>query len=569
MSTNMQKNNDIGLTLEDQVIYGSLATLAREVGHRLKRAAYSSLIRESDDYGAAIVSSTFELLAEAETTPLQMGPLAGYCRGVMQTLEEAGEQLDPGGIYLHNDPYRGASHSPDIGAIAPLFIGDTLFGFVGTAAHHVDIGAAVPGTCIIKAHDTYSEGVRLLAYPVEASGKPIPSNWRLIENNVRMPGLVVGDLRAQVAACRWGQRGFNELIQRYGLDKLQRSTKRLLSVAEQRMRDFIHELPDGTYSATGYLDGYEDTGEVDLPIVVTIHIEGDEITVDLTGSAPQLDHAPINMPFYGTTDMAVLLTLRMLLLPETEHPNLPHNAGMFRPISIIAPEGSIVNPRFPAPTIGRFCGGQMVSNLIVRALQDILPDDVCAGCSTTKAVTFSSVTQKGESWIYMDVTEGAYGGMSGLDGLDAVDVLYANTKNNPIEDIEAHYPLRVELYELREDAAGDGQWRGGFGPLRDTRILVDGYISVEGDGFRHAPWGLRGGQDGATGGVVIFKESGPQEGELLSSKIDNMAVKAGTIVRDLCPCGGGFGPPHKRNPEMRDRDRADGLVNDQDLSTRK
>ena len=149
-----------------------------------------------------------------------------------------------------------------------------------------------------------------------------------------------------------------------------------------------------------------------------------------------------------------------------------------------------------------------------------------------------------------------------MDGLDAVDVLYANTKNNPIEDIEAHYPLRVELYELRENAAGDGQWRGGFGPLRDTRMLVDGYVSVEGDGFRHPPWGLKGGLDGAKGGVMIFKD-GDEKGELLSSKIDNMPVKQGTVIRDLCPCGGGFGPPEKRLPELREQDRADQLVWDE------
>jgi len=554
--------NHIDLTLEDQVIYGTLTTLAREVGHRLKRAAYSSLIRESDDYGAAIVSADFELLAEAETTPLQMGPLAGYCKGVIQSLELDGEELDPSAIYLHNDPYRGATHSPDIGAIAPLYANGELFGFVGTAAHHVDIGAAVPGTCIIKAHDTFSEGIRLLAYPVERDGQSDKAAWRLIESNVRMPGLVTGDLRAQVAACRWGQLGFERLVERYGFQKLKDSTQRLVRIAEMRMREAIRALPDGTYSATGYLDGYEDTGEVDIPIKLTLEIKDDELHVDLTGSAPQLDHAPINMPFYGTTDMAVLLTLRMLLLPETEHPNLPHNAGMFRPISIFAPEGTIVNPKFPAPTIGRFCGGQMVANLIVRAMQDVLPEHVCAGCSTTKAVTFSSV-RDGESWIYMDVTEGAYGGMQGLDGLDAVDVLYANTKNNPIEDIEVHYPLRVEKYELREDAAGDGQWRGGFGPLRDTRMLVDGFISVEGDGFRHAPWGLKGGEDGATGGVMIFDEENP-EGKLLSSKIDNMFVKQGTVIRDLCPSGGGFGPPEKRSSVARQKDLEDGLVTEKE-----
>ncbi len=551
----------IHLTLDDQVIYGALTTLAREVGHRLKRAAHSSLIRESDDYGAAIISADFELLAEAETTPLQMGPLAGYCRGVMELLHESGEPLDPGGVYLHNDPYRGASHSPDIGAIAPLYAEGTLFGFVGTAAHHVDIGAAVPGTCIIRAHDTFSEGLRLLAYPVEAEGRPLPAAWRLIESNVRMPGLVGGDLRAQVAACRWGQLGFERLIRRYGAARLQQASNRLLDAAELRMREAIAQLPEGAYSATGYLDGYEeaeDAAEIDVPIRVTLEIKGSDIRVDLSGSARQLDHAPINMPFIGTTDMAVLLTLRTLLLPETHYPNLPHNAGMFRPVDIYAPEGTIVNPTFPAPTIGRFCGGQMVANLIVRALSEVLPDRVCAGCSTTKAVTFAGISG-GESWIYMDVTEGAYGGMEGADGLDAVDVLYANTKNNPIEDIEVHYPLRVERYELRPGTAGDGEWRGGFGPLRDTRILVDGFISVEGDGFRHAPWGLQGGEDGATGGVMIFMPGDPA-GRLLPSKIDNMAVRAGTVIRDLCPSGGGFGPPEKRAEAARRRDEAAGLV---------
>ena len=549
------------LTLQDQVIYGALTTLAREMGHRLKRAAHSSLIRESDDYGAAIISANYELLGEAETTPLQMGPVAGYARGVMDVLAQEGETLEPGAVYLHNDPFYGASHSPDIGAIAPLFATGELFGFVGNAAHHVDIGAAVPGTCIIKAHDAFSEGIRLRAYQVETEGQPIPAAWRLIRDNVRMPGLVVGDLRAQVAACRWGQAGFERLVERYGLAQLKLATARLLNIAEQRMRDAIEKLPNGRYTATGYLDGYIDSpdpADYDVVIQVALEIQDEKITVDLSGSAPQLDHAPINMPFYGTTDMAVLLTLRTLLLPETEHPNLPHNAGLFRPIDIIAPPGSIVNATFPAPTIGRFCGGQMVANLIVQALQDVLPHGVCAGCSTTKAITFSGQTN-GQPWIYMDVTEGAYGGMEGADGLDAVDILYANTKNNPIEDIETHYPLRIERYELREGSAGAGQWRGGFGPVRDTRMLTNGNVSVEGDGFRHAPWGLKGGLAGATGGVELV-DPGTGESILLPSKIDNMPVKAGTILRDLCPSGGGFGPPEQRDLQLIAQDRADGLL---------
>jgi len=548
------------LNLEDQVIYGSLTTLAREMGHRLKRSAHSSLIRESDDYGAAMVSFDFELLAEAETTPLQMGPLAGYCKGVVNALSMEGESIKENSIYLHNDPFLGASHSPDIGAILPLFSDHQLFGFVGTAAHHIDIGAAVPGTCIIKAHDVYSEGLRLKAFEVEADGDSISSAWRLIQDNVRMPELVVGDLKAQVAACRWGQSGFQRLVKRFGLKNLLSSSKKLLDIAEHKMRDAIKKIPNGTYTAEGYLDGYINSNsrdEIDIKIKISINVVDDELKVDFTGSAIQLDHSPINMPFEGTTDMAVLLTLRTLLLNEKKFPNLPHNAGLFRPITITAPSGTIVNASFPSPTIGRFCGGQMVANLVVKAMQNVLPDEVCAGCSTTKAITFSG-QKEGRAWIYMDVTEGAYGGMKGLDGLDAVDILYANTKNNPIEDIENHYPLRIERYELRENTAGNGQWRGGFGPVRETRILEDGNVSVEGDGFRHVPWGLKGGHPGSTGGVEIVGPNSSRA-KLLPSKIDNLPVKKGTIIRDLCPSGGGYGNPSKRSKKLIELDLENGL----------
>ena len=551
------KNKKDNLTLNDQVIYGALSSLAKEVGQKLKRSAFSSIIRESDDYGAAVVSANYELVSEAETTPLQMGPLASYCKGFIENLYKNGDKLNRGGIYLHNDPYSGASHSPDIGVIAPLYVKNKLFGFIATAAHHVDIGSAVPGTCIINAHDSFSEGLRLISIPVELDYIPQKYIWKLIENNVRMPKMVIGDLQAQVSACRFGQAQFKLLLQRYNIEEVERSVSRLLNIAERKMEKAILDLPDGIYFSEGYLDGYEDTGETDIRIAVKITIKACKMHVDLDGSAPQLPHAPINMPFFGTTDMAILLTLRTLLLPQTEFPDLPHNTGLFRPITISAPLGTIVNPIFPAPTIGRFCGGQMLSNLVIKALAKILPDIASAGCSTTKAITFSGIRDQ-KSWVYMDITEGAYGATKGSDGLDAVDTLYANTKNNPIEDIEAHYPLRVERYELRENLAGDGQWRGGFGPIRDTRILEKGFVSVEGDGFRHPPWGLEGGKDGAIGGVVLIKNNG--ESRTLPSKINNLSLEAGTIVRDLCPSGGGYGSPEKRSKELKDKDKEEQLM---------
>lgn len=539
-SQKRRREQSLKITVQDQVIYGALTSLAKEIGNRLKRASYSSIIRESDDYGAAIISAKFEQLAEAETTPLQMGPMAGYCRGMINVLEEKGESLEHDTIYLHNDPYNGASHSPDIGAILPVFYDDELVAFIGNAAHHVDIGAAVPGTCIVEAHDTFSEGVRFRACPIERNGKIIKEMWNFIGDNVRVPKLVMGDIQAQIAACRWGKKGFVSLIKKFGMARIKKATDNLLNVSERKMREAIRNIPSGSYYAEGYIDGYENTDDVDIKICLKLEVINDEIKVDFSGSAAQLNHRPINMPFVGTTDMAVLLTLRSLLLPQNEHPLLPHNHGLFRPISICAPMGTIVNPKFPAPTIGRFCAGQVVSNLVVRALSDVLPDKVCAGCSSTKAITFSGV-KNGSPWVYMDITEGAYGGMKGMHGLDAVDILYANTKNNPIEDIEIHYPLRVERYELRRGREGKGQWNGGRGPIRETRMLEDGYISVEGDGFRHAPLGINGGENGAKGEVNIIIDENSGKTLRLSSKINNMPIKKGSILQDVCPCGGGYG----------------------------
>lgn len=266
------------------------------------------------------------------------------------------------------------------------------------------------------------------------------------------------------------------------------------------------------------------------------------------------------MPFYGTTDMAILLTLRTLLLPETSFPELPHNSGLFKPITITAPSGTIVNPTFPAPTIGRFCGGQLLANLVVLALSEILREAVCAGCSPTKAITFSGLKDDGSSWVYMDITEGAYGGAYEQDGLDAVDILYANTKNNPIEDIEIHYPLRVLRYELLPNSAGAGRWRGGFGPIRDTQVLQKCFVSVEGDGFRHAPWGILGGQPGAAGGVTVLGKNHHSKATTLASKITNLQVEPGTIIRDLCPAGGGYGDPKLRDPKLKALDIENELI---------
>jgi N-methylhydantoinase B len=263
------------------------------------------------------------------------------------------------------------------------------------------------------------------------------------------------------------------------------------------------------------------------------------------------------MPFEGTTDVAVYLTLRSILLDSATHEPVPINAGLFRPIRISAPEGTLANPRFPAPTIARFGAGNILAATVMRALAPVVPDRVSAGIGNLKVVSFSGL-RGGDHWVHMEIGEGSYGGRYGKDGLDAVDTLYANTRNNPIEDIETHYPLRVLRYELREDGAGAGRWRGGLGSIREFAFTEPGGFSVEGDGNRWPPPGLFGGEDGAVGAIV--RNPGTERELELPSKIPYRKADTGEVLRLVAPSGGGYGEPRERDPSAIARDVANGLL---------
>ena len=229
--------------------------------------------------------------------------------------------------------------------------------------------------------------------------------------------------------------------------------------------------------------------------------------VDLTGTAPQVPDRPINMPLEGTVDVAIWLTLRSILLDSAVCGHIPQNSGLTRPITIVAPKGTLANPIFPAPTIARFCPGNQLADTVMKALAPVVPTQVSAGIGNLRVVAFSGL--RGEQhWVHMEIFEGSYGGRHGADGMDAVDTLYANTRNNPIEDIESHLPLRVERYELREDACAAGQWRGGLGAVREFTYLEDGGASVEGEGHKFEPWGFAGGQAGFPAELVVRRADG-------------------------------------------------------------
>lgn len=544
------------------VIQGALQNIAIEMGYKLMRMSYSSIIRESEDFGAALVDEQGRQLAESlQSTPLQSGPIPGYVQNVLEVLERRGETFNPGDVIMHNDPYGGASHGPDVAFIVPVFFAGELIGFSCTTAHHLDIGALSPGSCgIVDALDVYAEGLQFKAIKTYDRGVRVEPVWQILKDNIRASDMVVGDMEAQIAACRIGAERMADLAGRYGVAMLRAASLSLMQYSERLMRQAIADLPDGTYSAETFIDGFQhdsDPRRRDLPIRVAITVKGDDLTVDLTGTAPQVDDRPINMPLVGTVDVAIWLTVRSILLDSDVYGYIPQNTGLTRPITIIAPRGCLANPIFPAPVIARFTPGNQLADTVMKALSQAVPRQVSAGIGNLKVIACSGLRDE-THWVHMEIFEGSYGGRYGKDGMDAVDTLYANTRNNPIEDIESHLPMRVTRYELRENISGAGRWRGGFGSIRAFQFLADGGFSVEGEGHVFPPWGFDGGKQGWPAGLTLVRADG-EESEL-ASKVAYHAARKGDMFVAVGPSGGGYGDPLERDPERVLADILDGLI---------
>ena len=544
------------------VIQGALESIAIEMGHKLMRMSYSSIIRESEDFGAALTDAEGRQLCECKmSTPLQSGPIPGYIRGILRMLAARGDKIEPGDVIMHNDPYGGASHGPDVAFCVPVFSARKLIGFSVTTAHHLDVGALTPGSCgIVDAVDTYAEGLQFKAIKIASRGRRNEAVWQILRDNIRAPDLVVGDMEAQIAAAEIGAARFKALVDQYGEKTFNDAFEDLMDYSERLMRKAIADLPDGDYTATTYIDGFpdiDDPGYHDLPIKVTLRVRGDELEVDLTGTAGEIPDKPINMPLEGTVDCAIWLTLRSILLDSETWGDIPQNTGLTRPIRIVAPKGCLANPNFPAPVIARFCPGNQLADTVMKALAQAVPGQVSAGIGNLRVVAFSGLNA-GAHWVHMEILEGSYGGRPGRDGMDAVDTLYANTRNNPVEDMESHLPLRIDCYELRNNVAAAGRWRGGVGSVRRFTYLADGGFSIEGEGHNYAPWGFDGGCEGTTGRLQLISGAGGVKN--LVSKVPYHRMAKGESLVAHGPCGGGYGDPFQRDPHQVLADVLDGFI---------
>lgn len=542
-----------------QVIGGALHSIAEQMGNVLYRMSYSSIIRESQDLGAGLFDIDFNTLCESDSTPMHIGSLPGYLRGIDQTV--ALTDWEPGDCVIHNHPYKGASHSPDIAIVIPVFLDGELVGFSANTAHHVDIGAATPGL-IIDVPDVWAEGMLLDGLKLYRKGERVESLWQFIRGNTRVPGLVMGDLEAQIASAELGARRFEELLRKYGKNTVIQATRQLMDYTESMMRSEIAKIPDGEYFAEGFLDDDGRNRETTLPIKVCVRVTGDSVEVDLTGSSDQVPTA-FNVPFDGSTKVAAYFAFRALLLDTyTNTDDIPQNEGSFRPITVTAPLGSIFNPISPAAAEARFCQIQRMVDLIIKALAPVLPDKCTAGnAATLSFAAYSGVRPNGEYWVFLEVNEAAMGGRPLSDGPDTVEELMRNTRNNPLEDLGMHLPLICDRYEVRDDVSpGAGKFRGGAGVVKSQRYLTSGFMTHESDRHLDAPWGVFGGKSGTGGKMEIYNIAEPDNIRQEYSKFSGMRTDAGDVVSYFSPSGGGYGDPKERDPQKVLDDVLDGFI---------
>jgi N-methylhydantoinase B len=487
-----------------QVMLGALRAACDEMGAVLVRSAHSANIKERRDASTALFDERGRMVMQAEHIPVHLGAMPSAVAAVLD------EPHEPGAAWILNDPYRGGTHLPDITVIAPLFWrashDEELVGFAASRAHHADVGAKEPGSMPADSRSLADEGV--VIPPTRLDGETL----RDLAGRMRNPRQREADLRAQLAAGRAGAERVEALIERFGLEAFRAGLEETLDYAERRTRARIAELPEGTRTATDVLEATDG----DLHLRLEASVDGDEITLDFSGSAGQHD-GNLNCP------LAVTLSACYFALRVLTDPDVPPCEGAYRPLTVIAPRGSLLNARPPAAVAaGNVETSSRVADLVLAAFGHALGQG-----------TMNNLTLGNDDFTYYETLGGGQGACADADGPSAVHVAMSNTLNTPIEALELEFPLRAVEYSLRRGSGGAGRHRGGDGVVRELEALAEMRYSLITERRRHAPPGAEGGKPGARGGNLI-------NGEELPGKTSG-TLKAGDRLRIETPGGGGHG----------------------------
>ena len=533
-----------------EVVKASLSGIVREMQNSLFRTGFSTIVRESQDASCALMNRDGEVVAQHVVLPLHIGAFPACCAAV---IKEFGAEIAEGDAFLINHPYQGGSpHAPDIAVIGPVFYESELFGFCGSIAHKSDIGGPVPGSCSGQAREIFNEGLHLPAVRYQTGGKPARDIERIIAANSRTPELVLGDIRGQLGADRLGERRLTELVGKYGKAKILACFARLFEISETRLRGTFAEWKDGRFEAERFVD---DDG-IDLNVPVRIHVvvekAGDRLHLDFSGSADQTKGpANVRPPLVQAACGYCLISLI--------DPGMYVSQGLLKAFTITAREGSVLNPRFPAPVNTYNPTVHALVDAVYDALSNIVPDKVRADGSGSRSIILGGrSTNTGSGYVQYEIIAGGAGARASKDGASGITVNQSNAMIAPIEIIESEFPSRLQRFELIEDSGGAGRFRGGLGIRREYLNLEDARFSIRSMKHLIPPNGCAGGGTGRPGDIWINPDT--KDAKRLPTRYADYPLRKGDIFRLDTPGGGGHGDALAREPQRVLDDIREGYV---------
>jgi N-methylhydantoinase B len=516
--------------IELSVFKSATHSVAEEIGAALRRTSFSPNIKERRDYSCAVFDGHGHVIAMGDHMPVHLGSMPMSVRAAIDALD-----LNAGDIAILNDPYAGGTHLPDITMVLPVFApGETSpLLYVAARAHHADVGGFYPGSMGL-CREIYQEGLRIPPVKIVEAGRLNRPIIQLILHNVRTPTEREGDLMSQIGACRVGETRLQEMIKKYSAPLIRRLSVELLNYSERLMRAELAKVPSGTVSAEDFLDN-DGFGDEPIRIKTSISFNAADrsVKIDFAGSSAQVESS-INA-VYAITYSAVYYVFRCLL-PE----DAPATAGLMRPITVVAPSGSIVNAMLPAPVAGgNVETSQRIVDVLLRALAQALPDRIPAASSgTMNNLTIGGIDPRtGRPFAYYETIAGGMGARPTADGVSGIHTHMTNSSNTPIEALEYAYPFRVRSYTYRTGSGGAGKYCGGDGIVREIEVTTPARITLLADRRIFRPYGLAGGEAGAAGRSILL--SGTESKELPGKC--SLEAKSGDIIRIETPGGGGWG----------------------------
>jgi N-methylhydantoinase B len=517
--------------IELAIFKSATHSIAEEMGAALRRTSFSPNIKERRDYSCAVFDREGAVIAMGDHMPVHLGSMPMSVRAVMNAMT-----LRPGDVAILNDPYAGGTHLPDITLVLGIFPdgpGDGPLMYVAVRAHHADVGGLYPGSMGL-CREIYQEGLRIPPVLIVRNGEIERPILQMILHNVRTPEEREGDLLSQIGACRVGELRVLELLAKFGITRVQQLSAELLDYSERLMRAQFATCTSGTYTAEDFLDndGFHDE-PIRIRVSITLDRESQSASVSFAGSHPQVQSS-INA-VYAITYSAVYYVMRCLL-PE----DAPATAGLMRPVTVTTERASIVDAVLPAPVAGgNVETSQRIVDVLLRALAQAMPDRIPAASSgTMNNLTIGGIDHRtGKPFAYYETIAGGMGARPTADGVSGIHTHMTNSLNTPVEALEYAYPFRVHRYGYREGSGGEGQYRGGDGIIREIEMLSSSTITLLTDRRKFAPYGLQGGDDGATGLSFHITASGT---ETLPAKC-SVAASPSDRIRIESPGGGGWG----------------------------